>query len=145
MAALNRYGVGHQFDYVHAVNFMMEPACMMRVPAHSPVMTAREFHRQAVVQRQSAQYAEAERACCARSNSSMICAAAHFELGLTYRDRGQLEDAADYFQLAVHFAPSSQPAGSSWAACWPDWTASSAARAAYREALARDARHAAHG
>jgi len=67
--------------------------------------TAAELYRQATQLRQDANYAEAERCLLRALELEHDCAAAHLELGLTYRDQARMEDAVDYFQLAVHFAP----------------------------------------
>src|SRR6187399_767141 len=64
-----------------------------------------ELYQQAAQLRQDANYAEAERRLLQALELEHDCAAAHLELGLTYRDQARMEDAVDYFQLAVHFAP----------------------------------------
>ena len=104
-------------------------------------MTAAELHRQAVALRQSAQYAQAERNLLDAIELEHDFAAAHFELGLTYRDMGQLEDAADYLQLAVHFAPELAAGWFELGAVLARLERVDAALAAYREALAREPRH----
>ena len=125
---------------------------MMRVPTPATrrehadsrepaLMTALDLHRHAVLLRQSAQYAEAERSLLRAIELAHDFAAAHFELGLTYRDTGQLEDAADYLQLAVHFGPELVVAWFELGAVLAKLARVDAAQAAYREVLARDARH----
>jgi len=71
----------------------------------APTGAAAELYRQAAQLRQGANYAEAERRLLQALELEHDCAAAHLELGLTYRDQARMEDAVDYFQLAVHFAP----------------------------------------
>ena len=71
----------------------------------APTGAAAELYRQAVQLRQDANYAEAERRLLQALELEHDCAPAHLELGLTYRDQARMEDAVDYFQLAVHFAP----------------------------------------
>ena len=105
-------------------------------------MTAIELHRQAVLLRQSAQYAQAEASLLRAIEIAHDFAPAHLELGLTYRDMGQLEDAVDYLQLAVHFAPDLAAGWFELGGVLARLERADAARAAYRDALARDARHA---
>lgn len=88
--------------------------------------------------RQSARYAEAEHNLLRAIELEHDYAPAHFELGLTYSEQGQLEDAADYFQLAVHFAPEFAPAWLQLGKVLAKLRRADAARAAYQEALARD-------
>jgi len=71
----------------------------------APTVAAGELYRQGAQLRQDANYAEAERRLLQALELEHDCAAAHLELGLTYRDQARMEDAVDYFQLAVHFAP----------------------------------------
>ncbi len=71
----------------------------------SAVETAAGLQRQGAQMRQRAQYAEAESRLLRALELEHDFAPAHLELGLTYRDQQRFEDAADYFQLAVHFAP----------------------------------------
>src|SRR5258706_12580236 len=67
--------------------------------------TAAELQRQGAQMRQRAQYADAESRLLRALELEHDFAPAHLELGLTYRDQQRFDDAADYFQLAVHFAP----------------------------------------
>ena len=106
-------------------------------------MIAAGLLKDAVALRQHARYAEAERSLLRAINLEHDFAAAHFELGLTYRDMGQLEDAADYLQLAVHFVPDLVAAWFELGTVLAQLRRVDAAQAAYREVLARDARHAA--
>ena len=71
----------------------------------APTGAAAELYRQAAQLRQAANYAEAEQHLLQALELEHDCAPAHLELGLTYRDQARMEDAVDYFQLAVHFAP----------------------------------------
>ena len=105
-------------------------------------MTPSELHRRAVVLRHNAQYTEAESELLRAIELAHDFAAAHFELGLTYRDSGQLEDAADYLELAVHFAPQTAEYWFELGSVLSKLQRVGAAESAYREALARDARHA---
>ena len=73
----------------------------------STTETAAGLQRQGTQLRQRAQYAAAERCLLRALELEHDFAAAHLELGLTYRDQQRFEDATDYFQLAVHFAPDS--------------------------------------
>ena len=74
-----------------------------------PVGSAAQLQRRGAQSRQRAQYAEAERCLLRALELEHDFVAAHFELGLTYRDQQRFEDAVDYFQLAVHFAPDFAP------------------------------------
>ncbi len=103
--------------------------------------TAAELHRQGAQLRERAQYAAAERSLLRALELEHDFAAAHFELALTYRDQGKLEDAADYFQLAAHFAPEFAAASFELAETLVKLERAEAALAAYRQALARDGRH----
>ena len=105
-------------------------------------MIAIELHRHAVLLRQNAQHADAERKLLHAIELEHDFAAAHFELGLVYRDTGQLEDAADYLQLAVHFAPDLAAGWFELGAALAGLERVDAAMTAYREALAREPRHA---
>ena len=105
-------------------------------------MTPSELHRRAIVLRQNAQYAEAESELLRAIELAHDFAAAHFELGLTYRDSGQLEDAADYLELAAHFSPQTAAYWFELGSVLAKLQRADAAQSAYREALARDGRHA---
>ena len=74
----------------------------MREPAGE---NAAALQRQGAQWRESAHYVQAERCLLRALALEHDFAAAHLELGLTYRAQNKLEDAIDYFQLAVHFAP----------------------------------------
>ncbi len=70
-----------------------------------PSMTAAELQQKGAQLRHSAHYAQAEHCLLRALEREHDFAAAHFELGLTYCDQQRFEDAADYLELAVHFAP----------------------------------------
>ena len=103
--------------------------------------TAAELHREGVLLRQRAQHADAERSLLRAIELEHDFAPAHLELGLNYRDQGKFEDAADYLQLAAHFAPESAAAAFELGETLAKLARVDAAKAAYREALARDRRH----
>lgn len=103
--------------------------------------TAAELLRQGAQLRERAQYAAAERSLLGALELEHDFAAAHFELGLTYRDQGKLEDAADYFQLAAHFAPAFVAASFELGETLAKLERADAAIAAYRQALAHDGGH----
>lgn len=102
---------------------------------------AAELHRQGAQLRRRAQYADAERSLLRALDLEHDFAAAHFELGLTYRDQGKLEDAADHFQLAAHFAPAFAAASFELGETLAKLERADAAIAAYRQALVHDHRY----
>jgi tetratricopeptide (TPR) repeat protein len=109
----------------------------------APAQTADALCRHGAELRRRALFAEAELSLLRALELEHDCAAAHLELGLTYRALARLEDAVDYFQLAVHFAPD---VNASWLALGDALAKlgrTQAAVAAYREALTRAPHHAA--
>src|SRR5471032_1954101 len=109
----------------------------------SAAKTAIELHRRGALLRRQMQYAEAERSLLRALELEHNFAAAHLELGLIYRDQSRFEDAVDYLQLAIHFAPDVVPAWLELGGALAQLGRVDAAAAAYREALTREPRHAA--
>ena len=66
---------------------------------------AGELLRRGALQRQGAQYDEAARNLTRAIELWHGCGEAHHQLGLVHLEQGRVEDAADCFQLATHFAP----------------------------------------
>src|SRR4051812_3109601 len=96
--------------------------------------TAAGLQGRAAQLRQSAEYPEAERCLLRALEMEHDFAPAHLELGATYFDQGRLEDAADYLQLAVHFAPRSLEGWLLLGSTLAKLGRADAAIAAYREA-----------
>ncbi|MDB5808187.1 MAG: hypothetical protein JWN94_309 [Betaproteobacteria bacterium] len=96
--------------------------------------TAAGLQNQGMQLRQSLRYQEAERCLLRALELEHDFAPAHLELGSTYFDQGRLEDAADSFQLAVHFAPRSLDAWLALGSALSGLGRTDAAIAAYRKA-----------
>jgi tetratricopeptide (TPR) repeat protein len=104
--------------------------------AAADATAAAELNQQGMLLRQRAQYAEAERSLMRAVELKHDFAEAHLNLGLTYLDQGHLEDAADCFQLAAHFAPGLVAAHIELGAVLVKLGRLDAAETAYRQALA---------
>ncbi len=100
-----------------------------------------ELHRRGVALRERAQYSEAQLSFTRAIELKHDFAEAHLDLGLVYRDQGNLEDAADCLQLAVHFAPKLVPAWIELGKLLAELHRPDESESAIRRALALDPRH----
>ena len=93
---LKRWRGGH-----NAASAAVKPA----TPAAAEGAAVAELLRLGASQRQLAQHQEATRTLMHAIELRHDCGEAHHELGLVHFDLGRFEDAADCFQLAVHYSP----------------------------------------
>lgn len=111
----------------------------MAEPDHK---AANDLRQEAAALRESGRFDAAE-ACLLRAlGLEHDCAAAHLELALVYLAQERLEDAVDYLELAVHFAPQSAAAWTQLGAALHGLKRTDAAIEAYRRASALEPRSA---